>query len=378
MTSRPQTQKDKDDIADSVLDGLGDLLFGSPSLLFDRPGFIASPPSGSPLPDAVRSISRLNCRIWAASDKSSYSTRVNTGNANLCGPYLSDIGELPPDGDVGPPFTGGQCVTAYAVNWSAVRPGFSTVNGGQGGLYGPLGGPVERSVNGQRTYFLPNFDALGNPRETQLFNDTTPDQNAIFSITSVVRQFGGVDDCGDPPGEIRPPGTSTPQAPIPPSIPIQVPGFGPVTVTVNPDVDGDPQVCFEEIDTCVVVKPPGDGSPAPRPPGDVGEPAPPQDTGEGGDSEGEAPEGSVIGALKLNVFASPPWAREYRPGVFRGACYVYMGTDDGLDHDPAGAMLRDGQVVLPELDNLTKWQVRANNGFNIRVTPYYIPVEDTP
>jgi hypothetical protein len=48
-----------------------------------------------------------------------------------------------------------------------------------------------------------------------------------------------------------------------------------------------------------------------------------------------------------------------------------MGDDAGLDHDPAGAMLRDGQLVLAEREGLTKYRVAANPGYNLTVTPYW-------
>jgi hypothetical protein len=52
-----------------------------------------------------------------------------------------------------------------------------------------------------------------------------------------------------------------------------------------------------------------------------------------------------------------------------------MGDEDGLDHDPAGAMLRSGQFVLAERNYLTKWKVTANDGYNLSVTPYYKDAE---
>jgi hypothetical protein len=81
----------------------------------------------------------------------------------------------------------------------------------------------------------------------------------------------------------------------------------------------------------------------------------------------------MLWGLRIGVLEAPSSARQYAPGVYRGACYVYMGDSDGLDHDPAGAMLRDGQFVLAERDYLTRWRVAANPGYNLRVTPYYKP-----
>jgi hypothetical protein len=79
----------------------------------------------------------------------------------------------------------------------------------------------------------------------------------------------------------------------------------------------------------------------------------------------------MLWALKIDILTAPPYPKEFAPGVHRGACYVYMGTPAGLDHDPAGAMLRSGQLVLAERDYLTRWKVSANTGYDLRVTPYY-------
>jgi hypothetical protein len=94
-------------------------------------------------------------------------------------------------------------------------------------------------------------------------------------------------------------------------------------------------------------------------------------TGAGGEEEGEAPEGKELWALKIDITSFPETPNEYAPGVYRGVCYVYMGDENGLDHDPAGAMLRDGQLVLAEKEGLTKYRVAANPGYNLLVTPYW-------
>jgi hypothetical protein len=84
----------------------------------------------------------------------------------------------------------------------------------------------------------------------------------------------------------------------------------------------------------------------------------------------------VLVGLKVDVLEAPPFAREFAPGIYRGAAYIYMGGDAGLDQDFAGSMLSDGQFVHAEKDNLTCWRVRANTGFRLRVTPYYREVEE--
>jgi hypothetical protein len=116
------------------------------------------------------------------------------------------------------------------------------------------------------------------------------------------------------------------------------------------------------------------GAPAGPPPGG-GQPGEPVETGVGGDAEGEAEDGEQLWALKINIIAFPPNPNEYAAGVYRAVCYVYLGDSNGLDHDPAGSMVRDGQLVLAERDYLTHWQVAANDLYNLRVTPYYKPME---
>jgi hypothetical protein len=124
---------------------------------------------------------------------------------------------------------------------------------------------------------------------------------------------------------------------------------------------------------CVEI-PVGDGGTGIPPAGsDPGQPegGTPGSTGEGGDEEGEAPPDKELWALKIDITAFPLRPNEYAPGVYRGVCYVYMGDENGLDHDPAGAMLRDGQLVLAEREGLTKYRVTANLGYNLTVTPYW-------
>jgi hypothetical protein len=53
-----------------------------------------------------------------------------------------------------------------------------------------------------------------------------------------------------------------------------------------------------------------------------------------------------------------------------------MGDENGLDHDPAGAMLRSGQLVLAERDGLTKYRVSANVGYSLTVTPFWRTPEE--
>jgi hypothetical protein len=164
---------------------------------------------------------------------------------------------------------------------------------------------------------------------------------------------------------VGPPPITNPDNPTgPPLIPIppfQDPVYGPTPIVGPEGPAGDPG------DT-------GGGTPPP-PPGDIGDPGGPSDTGAGGEAEGEAPEGSILVGLKIDILASPSKARQFAPGVFRGACYIYMGAASNLDQDYGGSMLKSGQFFFAEKENLTHWLVSANSGYNHRVTPYYREVE---
>jgi hypothetical protein len=207
------------------------------------------------------------------------------------------------------------------------------------------------------------------------------DDIEIVSITPC-----GSDDCGDPPSVVQPPGTVTPVSPLPPSVTINLPGIGPVDITLTLNPNGDPVVCIPEIDVCVTVEPPdditgggddgGDGGPSDGPPGDIGSPGAPEETGEDGTAQGCAGDGEVLVGIKVDIVEFPERAKEYAPGVYRAVCYAYLGTLGNLDHDPAGAMLRNGQFIFAEKDNLTCWRVDANTGYNLSVTPYYRSVEE--
>jgi hypothetical protein len=135
-------------------------------------------------------------------------------------------------------------------------------------------------------------------------------------------------------------------------------GTGPITIDPFPPEDGG-----------------GDGGTTGPNPGDIGSAGDPDSTGSGGDTEGNGSPGQILTGLKIDVLESPPQANQYAEGVFRGACYIYMGVTDNLDQDYGGSMLRSGQFFFAEKDNLTHWLVSANNGFNLSVTPYYKEAE---
>jgi len=383
VPTRPVTDNDRDDIIDLVTGGLADLVTGSPGLFQDRPAFIAGDGPDQPFANTVRALTQYNCRVWASSDKTNFSTRVNTGNAGLCGPYLESIGENPEDGSIAPPYTGGQCSTTYLV--------YGTLAGNDQSI----GGLTPRQMDGPISLISTQDVAVpGQPfgdSVNTLFTFSTASGDETVGVNwrssfpfprsfRIERVDSEPDDCGSVPAtDIEPPSTVTPVTPIPPRITVNLPGLGPVNVTVDLDDDGDPTFCVDETGTCFSIDiggpdavPGGGGGPAP---GDQGTGGTPSDTGSGGEAEGEAPPGEVLVGLLFDLLAAPAIANTYAPGVYRGAAYIYMGGSEGLDQDYAGSMLSDGQFVFAEKDNLTKWRVAANLGYSWRVTPFYREAE---
>lgn len=367
---RPLTTADKVDALDTFIDAVKSVTNDVGDVFTDRPAFVAGNEPRGPLGDAVRAVTRLNCRQWARSDKSGFSTRVNAYNGEVCGPYLDSLGENPDSPTIAPLLEGGQCPgVSYRV--------YATNENGARFLVGEQNGPitVRRGDN-----WRPDN------RELIIGYPGSPNWRAVYNATvDVERSDGNPDECGNGEPNITPPSTVTPVTPVPPSITVGLPGVGPVDVTVDITVTGDPQICIPVLGVCetITIGPPERGPAMPElpggggglPPGDVGSPSVPQLTGPNGEAEGAAPPGTVLVGLRLDTALIPDGAREYAPETYRGAAYVYMGTPAGLDQDFAGSILRDGQFIFAEKENLTRWAVRGNNGFSWSVTPYYREVE---
>lgn len=397
-TPRPASVNDQVGTVKNLNDGIRGVLGVAGDIFSDRPGFIAGGGGGWPLADAVRAVSQYNCRVWARADKSGFSARVNAGNSALCTPYLTAIGLLPTEGDIGPAFKGGQCAgvmygARYTYKTSPGATGISYVpSSGQflpGGrnIYGPItvrgakfsgAGSSFCGNPGEGSYEISGFDASGAVLvgALNLGGAECRFPQIIIEGLSFERLDAGA-ECGDPTPTYTPPGSTTGGPTDGPSININIPGVGPIDVTVTPSSEGNPIICYEQIDLCVEIPiGGGDGTGAPPgPPPGGGEPGTSDTASPGSDADGEAPPGEMLWGLKIGINSTPEIPNTYAPGVYRGVCYIYMGDEDGLDHDPAGAMLRDGQFVLAERDYLTRWRVAANPSYNLTVTPYYKPIE---
>jgi len=354
--------------------------------------FVRNGPSTG-LPGYVRDKYRERCRQFA--NLPAWARLLGNGPLGtmdrICRPYWDDNGWDGPE--VAPaPFTGGQCPgKRYEVSSEIVNPAGTVFNSGTIVFVGPLGAPsfgevspgryeLRMTTGGTTTSFpAPCSSITSTTTADRLVRGVTsaPGQTFTGRVTSVtVCASDGADNCGDPPPEfpIRP-GPNPPPDPGPVGGPVPTDNpenpTGPPLIPIPPYQDP----IYGPIPIVGPTGPPGGGTPPP-PPGDIGDPGSPSDTGVGGEAEGEAPAGSILVGLRIDVLASPPKARQFAPGVFRAACYIYMGAASNLDQDYGGSMLKSGQFFFAEKENLTHWLVSANTGYNHRVTPYYREVEE--
>lgn len=356
--------------------------------------WLAGATPSNPLGAMQQSMGRRACESWARGEGSGIPPRRELLMRDTCKPYIASIGTAPADADYGPPFERGRCAgTLYGVRIGAtfvdrldgVQVAVGTLPFGDfGGI--SFNGPVTAVVNEVRT-----VGTEGKPQSWRLkitsgagvVNriDLTPTDvppaggRTVRELKSRRVQFfrvgGGADTCGDPPPQWDAGNTGTgipgpTVVPSPPGFDIPFPG---IKVTLNPD--GTIGIDFGDGGPPLVVDPGTDpNAPSGADPGPP-EAGTPGSTGSGGDDDGDAPEGKELWALKVDISSFPPRPSEYAPGVYRGVCYVYMGDSNGLDHDPAGAMLKSGQLVFAEKEGLTRYRVTANLGYNLTVTPYW-------
>lgn len=347
-----------------------------------------------------QAVARSYCRQYGANPGA-----AKFGNAvrieNACRPYLDGID--PAEGPIiETPFSGGQCPVLYNVSYTTTNrtstnnqcTPFANVNNRtslipSGAVLGPIGAPTEKIVPASQFTFFNRtqsfevmtgsglrFINLGGAAERQFHTNCGPGyQLSNFAVT---RADGQADDCGSPRPRITQP---RPIAdPTGPNFRFN-PDTG-IDIDVGVDILPDGTINVNVGTGPINVNPfPPDTGPEGSdedPPGDVGEPdeTGAEDADENGNASGCAGENQVIGGLKVAILATPPGARVLSPGIFRGACYLYMGAEGNLDQDFGGSMLRDGQFFLPEKENLTCWEVQANLGYRLRVTPYYKTLEE--
>lgn len=379
-------------VEDYVTAGLGDLNYA----VTDLPGFLADEAPVTTAALFPRTVLRGACRSYARGSGPQNLPGFDAAWGGICEPYLESIGENPTPGSIARPYTGGQCPANYTVE---VRGNINVIDcntgntfdagpafNGRAGIRGPISGLrlalTGGGACGPTSSQVVGIDGNGTPFSFPGLNGVN--QSSRVSYTGVtftlIREDGQPDSCGDPPPLYDPPKVRPGLPPLPPTTPVDIPGIGPVDIGVEFSPSGEIVVSLPEVGVEVNLPNPfdgqddsegGDGGPADGPPGDVGEPGSPELTGEGGEAEGEAPEGSVLTGLRVELLSFPGSRTKYTEEVYRGAYYVYMGVPGLLDLDFGGAMVRLDQFFFAEKDNLTRWRVSANTGYSTRVTPYY-------
>ena len=396
------TESAKDGLVGFLEDVTYEGLSQSYAAATDYPGFVASnEPVLNHLAPA-RAITRAACRRWARGGGPQNLPGFDGAWAGICTPYLDSIAENPGSGLISPPFTGGQCPIGYTVssgNYTlrrircsdgAVLFSGAGVVRGRANVLGPIKaitavqtqssncGAKEiilRVTNGNNTVL--DVGVLAGP------GSNTERFEIVGLAPTVTPSNGAPDTCGNPAPTYKPPKIPTGLPPLTPQ-PITIPGIGPVSVDVTFSPTGGLVINLPDIGVDVELPNPFEKPGAPSepsvpdpgpPPGDVGQPGAPSTTGEGGEVEGEAPAGSVLVGVRVEVLTLPPNPSRYTEEVYRGAYYVYMGVPGLLDLDPAGSMVRLDQFIFAEQPNLTAWRVRANSRYIVRATPYYRSAE---
>lgn len=315
---------------------------------------------------------RSACRIYA------------TGNVDLtpaaaekyervCRPYLNDT--YPPTGPViAPPFPGGQCPgIQYSFKYigTLTDPVFNT-------------GVVETLMVGplvmDRTVSPPEVCAPGqtykrwtlrgaNNAAVGLWAGCTASLSVV-SVTPLSPEPSG--GCGSPPPDVRQPDPNP--DPTPPPF-----RFNPgpdIDVDVDVDVDVDGRITVNIGTGPITIDPFGDGGGGGGgvPPSGPGTAGSSDDTGISTVAEGSADEGEELVGVLVEVLEAPTDANRFFNNsaiIFRGACYVTMGYPGRLGLDMSGGTLETSQFFHAQQRGLTNHRVRANLGFNLRVTPYY-------
>jgi hypothetical protein len=332
--------------------------------------------------EAVRGV----CRAWGSGKHPLGGIpAVDNFYGSLCKPYLESINAWPGDGTLTfPTFSGGQCSTVYSSYASGTTTSSNT--GATTPFNDALGmqGPVLEWF-----YFLDGTSLKRRYRDSNFPNGTTSvvrNNVASFNISqTIVRNDGQPDNCGDLPVDY----SNAPGEPIDPGAdePVNIPGpYGDFDINVSFGDDGDIILCPpNNVDVpCVSIPGPSEPkgpqnpiNPGPHSPNDQGEPGTPQLTGDGGAASGEAPEDSILVGVRVELVNAQSPAR---PDVttngtfYRGALYCYLGSDNGLDLQPEGAIVKFPQFFYaPEVS--TKWNVIANLGYSLRVIPYFRRVD---
>jgi hypothetical protein len=390
------TELDRSAVQDYVRGNWDEFIVDGAQLFLDKPSFIASTDDRVLPIAAVRSIAQLNCRRWARRDQSQLSTRVNVGNAALCGPYLSGIGEEPEAGQLGPPFSGGQCELAYSpIGLYTVNCGANAGSRRQWGIAGTITGPIRgvRVESGSWVVYNGSGDAFscidtttfrglifaGEGTEIACSQLSIQADAAIDVAISDVVPINHLDNCGNPPLEISQPSPRPGLEPILPGFEFPIPGIGSIGLDLVGEIGDLIGIEIPSIEVSFELPQPSEffrGPDAPTGPddgipGDQGVAGEPQEGGDNDPPEGE--DDKVLTGVLVEILDTPPRAS----GMFnntefyvRGPYWVFMGGDAGLEQAPGAAIAKSVQYFHAP-PNANRWRVVPNNGFRVKVVPFY-------
>ena len=322
-------------------------------------------------------VGREACRRWASGKTDSILPSRESFLRDTCTPYITAAFGAPSPAVVTSAVIGGQCVgTSYFVpvevfNTTTQQWGVQT---NLSGCFGPITSIV---VTSESQFSSTLRVSCNNSSGTPVQRTSQQNVEALRLRAGTIGVSGGgyAGLCGNAPATWAP-GTPSSGVPGPAPIPdpVGVPWlFPPVTVALNPD--GTITVSFGGGTAPITIDPGIEPSLPSLPPPGGGTAGTPVATGVGGEADGDAPSGKMLWGLKVTITTAPANANQFSPGIYRGVCYVYMGDENGLDNDTAGATMASGQMVLAERDYLTKWRVVANDGYNLSITPYYKDTE---
>jgi len=308
----------------------------------------------------------------------------------ICTPYWNDNGWDGPVPGV-PAVVGGQCGERYSFT--------ATTNRGEGTAdevsvlvaWGPITGArvvgagtpdvtLEVNCGGVEGGYCFNSFPAQKAQGWYGYRSGSNVQWTSPTISAMNRCSGSGDPCGDSPvdgpsvGPNPPPDpgplpgpepTDDPDnpvgAPILPLPPYQDPIYGPTPIVGPTGPTG----------------PPGGGG-GNDPVGGPGSPGGGGETGGGGDESGGAEDGEELVGVLVEILSAPEGANRFFNNaelVYRGAYYVAMGYPGRLGLDMSGGTAETIQFFHAQQRGLTDYRVRANVGFNLRVTPYYRTLE---
>lgn len=366
-------------------DGLDQLRQGGPNYLRDGD------------PDSVagkigQAVGRSACRRYAVGNVGLTPEKAERYE-RACRPYLEEAGYGPGPG-VFQPFKNGQCACSvyrlqYTISGTSDQFGtpFTPITGDF-----RVRGPVSalRQVNGAGFLYSHRGRATFSSGATPVCASSAVNSSTgpAFSssdakVVQTLTLISGPDNCGGP----EPVGENTDREPDPTGNPFRFNPAPNIDVDINTVVNVDGTVTFNIGTGPIKIDPfnrdtgrkddpgggdgggGGGGDPTPEP----GTPGSPSDTGAGsGGADGDAPEGKVLTGVRLDILEFPGSRSRFTDEVDRGVAYVYMGAPvEGLGLEPTGSLVRTGQFFFAQKDYLTRHSVRANLGYNIRVTPYY-------